>query len=860
MRTASSGEAMAPVARQKARARGWAVARRVLVAAGLTIVVLAGLAGGDAVLYVQRAQAETTGTLRVAGLQRPVSVLRDRWGVPHITANTLHDVAFAQGYVTAQDRLFQMVMNRRIAQGRLAEMFGPGPDHSLVDADAFLRTLNLYRSARIELVTLDPRIFTELQAYADGVNAFIATHTGSTALTTSLPPEFPLLGLTPEPWTPVDSLAYGRVVALSLDNQWQTKIARAAVLAKAGPAVTDLLFPPYPNENPTLLTRLGQAAPLDAAELGQDGAVGAPSDAMVAQAGAGATALSAVPVGAAEVQQLLGSISDALGSNDWVVDSTRTASGRPLLANDPHLGIGMPSIWYEVGLRGGGLDAIGFSFPGEPGVVIGHNNRIAWGVTNVGADNTDLYHETLDPTLHPGKYLYAGAWLPLVSRQETIRVRGAAAVTITVRETRHGPLLNDVSGDLKGAAPTALMWTALQPGYSFQGFFQLDFAQNWQEFQAALANISISQNFVYGDVDGNIGYRLSGILPLRSPDNALAPVDGSTPDHDWQGYVPQAQMPAIYNPPTHVIATANQQILPPSSVPYVTTWWDQGYRARRILDMLGASGPLTMADFQRIQADVTSLPAAQLTPLLLAAGGAPGADGDAAAGAALLNGWDFTMTRGSAAAAVFEVAAGNLARDLIEPALGKATYEIYRGGYSSSGIYSVLLRQLLTPAAPFFTGDAAAERDALVARALGEAVRQLRSRLGPNPASWRWGDLHQATFAHPLASVKPLDRLFGVAPVARPGDSVTVSVGGDGGFSNDPPEYAQHTVSSMREIIDLSALDHSLWVITTGQSGVPFSSHYDDLVPLWDGNQYQQMAYSAEAEAAAAVDILVLKP
>jgi penicillin amidase len=292
----------------------------------------------------------------------------------------------------------------------------------------------------------------------------------------------------------------------------------------------------------------------------------------------------------------------------------------------------------------------------------------------------------------------------------------------------------------------------------------------------------------------------------------------------------------------------------------VTTWWDQGYRARRILDLLGASGPLTVADFQRMQADVTSLPAAQLTPLLLAAGGAPGADTDATAGAALLNGWDFTMTRDSAAAAVFEVAAGNLARDLIEPALGKATYEVYRGAYATSGIYSVLLRQLLTPAAPFFTGDAAEARDALVARALGEAVRQLRSRLGPNPASWRWGDLHQATFAHPLASLKPLDRLFGVAPVARPGDSVTVSVGGDGGFAADPPEYAQHVVSSMREIIDLSALDHSLWVITTGESGVPFSSHYDDLVPLWDGNQYQQMAYSAEAEAAAAVDILVLKP
>jgi penicillin amidase len=822
---------------------------RVLLVVLLVIVLLLGLAGGTAIVLIERTLPQTTGSLSVKGLQQTTYILRDQWGVPHITGATLHDVLLAQGYATAQDRLFQMEFNRRVAQGRLAEMFGAGDDNSLVDADEFLRTLNLYSSAEVEIKTLDSRTYAELQAYSDGVNAFLASHKSS------LPLELTILGITPEPWQPVDSLAYGRVVALSLDNTWYTKYTEAMIAAKAGLVDAADLFPAYPTANPTLFAANGTVAPVVDVPSGVRNFP--PSTALTPSPRNSFSGLSEnLLQGAEVVHSLLGSISDSLGSNNWVVDGTRTVTGEPLLANDPHLGITMPSIWYEVALRGGGLDVIGFTFPGVPGVVVGHNNMIAWGVTNVGADDTDLYLEKLDPINHPGMYEYDGAWLPLSSQKEVIRVRGGAPVTITVNATQHGPLLNSVQAALRHYTAVALKWTALQPGYSFAGFFQLDFASNWQDFQTAVSHISISQNFIYADTAGNIGYLMSGLLPIRSVDNDILPVDGSTSLHEWQGYVPTRRMPRLFDPPTHVIVTANNQIVPPNYPDYVTTNWDQGYRARRILNLLLATPRLSVADYERIQGDVLSIPATIITPFLIAAGAA--STGDAAAAANLLKGWNGTMSRESVAASVYEVASGFLLRETLEPLLGKKVYAMYTANYSSSGLFSLLISMLTDPTPPFF--PSAQARDTLIVHALGETMKAIRSEFGSNTTSWQWGKLHQASFQHPLAIVAPLNLVFGTQPVERPGDDVTVSVGGDGGFADDPPSYGQQTVSSMREIIDLSNFDNSLWVTTTGESGQPYSPHYSDLIPVWDQNQYQHMEYTALAEAKAAANLLTLTP
>ena len=832
---------------------------RVVVAVALLLIVLVGALGSAAVYAVGRTLPQTVGTLGVPGLHQSVSVVRDRWGVPHISATDLHDVAFAQGYAIAQDRLFQLEFNRRVAQGRLAEMFGAGPNGSLIHTDTFLRTLDLYGAARAEEPTLDPRTSLELTAYADGINAFVATHRDA------LPLEFTVLGIAFQPWTPVDSLAYGRVVALSLDGVWYVKYTRALLQAKLGSAATAVLLPPYPTQNPTLFAAPQVAAPLEpplvgsklsAAPASNVGQVASRAPA-IGQGAPPAILSSATLQAIATLHSLLGGFADALGSNNWVVDGSRTTTGYPLLANDPHLGIQMPAIWYEVALRGGGLDVIGFSFPGEPGVVVGHNGYIGWGVTTVGADNTDLYVETLDPANHPGQYRSDGRWLPLTTRQETIRVRGAQPVVVTLAATQHGPLIDGAVSDMKGLGSIALRWAALQPGYSLRGFFDLDFAINWPQFLDAVGRIGISQNFVFADVDGNIGYRLSGLLPVRAAENGLLPVDGSTSANDWQGYVPQAQMPQLLNPPTHIIVTANNRIVPDNYPIFVSTdAEDQGYRARRIIDLLISTPRLSAADFERIQADVVSLPAQQFAPQFIHAGLAAG--GDAAEGATLLSGWDGTMSRESTAAAVYEVATGTLAREVFEPVLGKDLYATYTSNYSSSGVLTALLALLAVPAPPFLADTAA--RDAAVARALGDAVAALRTRFGDDPTEWRWGQLHQAHFAHPLASVTPLNYIFDVAPLARSGDVTTINVGGDGGFSADPPSYAQHTVSSMREIFDFAHLDRSLWITTTGASGEPFSPHYSDLIPLWDQNRYQTMDYTPPAVARGQTDVLVLHP
>lgn len=815
---------------------------RVLLGTAITVVVLAALAGTTSVWFVQRTLPQTTGTLTIKGLHSNVSVVRDKWGVPHITGDDLHDVSFAEGYTQAQDRLFQMEFNRRIAQGRLAEMFGAGEKDSILKTDILLRTLDLYGAARFEEANLDDRTLTMLAAYADGVNAFLADHQNS------LPLEFTVLGITPQKWTPLDSLAYGRVVALSLDSTWGIKYSRAMVSSKAGPIVTAALFPQYPAANPTLF-----ASPNTAASPTESGA--ASKAALPIRVQSTQELSPNLLEGTAFLRELLGNVRDALGSNDWVVDGTHTVTGKPLLANDPHLGIRMPSVWYEIGLRGGGLDEIGFTFPGVPGIIIGHNDYIAWGVTNVGADNTDLYIETLDPINHPGQFMYDRGWQPMDVRQQTIHIRGGASKTITIESTIHGPIINSGLDDLKKYPPVSLKWTALQQSYSFRGFFQLNFARNWSEFLGSLSNISISQNFVYADTYGNIGYRMSGVLPIRPAANGLLPVAGNTSDHEWQGYVPQNEMPTLYNPDTHIIATANNQIVPSDYPVYVTNDWDCGYRARRIDDLLTSKPTLSIADIEQIQADVYSIPASKLVPAFIQAGQAAG--GDAAKAAALLQGWDYNMTRNSTAAAVYEVTAGTMVRQIVEPALGKDIYTIYQNNATPSCMFTMLINLVTQPSQML---DSSQTRDAAISKAMAAAVQSLRAQFGNDTSKWQWGALHTAHFQHPLASVKPLDKIFDVAPVARPGDNSTINVGGSGDFTADPASYAQRTVPSMRQIIDLSNFNNSVWVTTTGESGQPFSAHYSDLVPLWDQNRYQAMLFTAAAVAKDNQALLLMQP
>jgi penicillin amidase len=378
-----------------------------------------------------------------------------------------------------------------------------------------------------------------------------------------------------------------------------------------------------------------------------------------------------------------------------------------------------------------------------------------------------------------------------------------------------------------------------------------------------VSTISLCLNFVYADIYGNIGYRMSGLLPIRSQDNRTLPIDGSTTEHEWQGFVPQQQMPTLFNPPSHMIVTANNRIVPNNYPVYVATDWDSGYRAQRITNLLAAMPRLSIADYERMQSDVYSIPASILTPYFIAAGQGTH-DSDTSLAVKLLKQWNYTLSRNSVGATIYEMTASALFYKMLKPLLGRHLYTTYQTNYTDSGFFTFLINIVRSPMHPFFNtaagGTASAQRDALIVSALQDTIKHLQAHYGLDPTQWYWGKIHRAHFVHPLSNVFPLNLLFGKTQLERPGDDETINIGGDDNFNANPAHYYQLTVSSMREIIDLSNFDNSLWIITTGESGQPFSDHYNDLNPLWDQNQYQTMAFSSQQIPKIIKAWLVLNP
>ncbi len=625
------------------------------------------------------------------------------------------------------------------------------------------------------------------------------------------------------------------------------------------------LFPDYPADNPTLTDRTGGAQ----VTMGTEPAPPTPVTYPIGNPAPYALLHTLSPMQQAALAHPPASVGDTLGwlhallgggvkgSNDWVIAGSHTTTGMPIVANDPHLGINYPAIWYEIGLDDGTLQEFGYSFPGVPGIIIGHNAHIAWGVTNGMVDDTDLYLEQLSPD--GTTYLYNGKQLPVTITRETIKVAGAPDVSLTVRVTNHGPIINGVVDSLNSVTtPIALEWTALQPQYTFAGFFELGAAENWQQFLAALQDISISQNFVYADTSGNIGYHLSGWLPIRPAANDLLPVDGTTSANDWTGRVPFDKMPALFNPPSGIILTANNQLAAPGYPYYITDYYDVGYRAKRIEQLLTAKPVLSVADIERIQNDTVSITAQELTPWYVkAASGAQTASAGTRDALALLKGWDGNMTRQSAAAAFYEVTSAHLVKDLAGGVLSDAVYKTWTGSLDAATQFQFLRDMMVIPAPPVLDGPPA--RDAAIARAENEAASDLTAFFGTSDtSSWQWGALHQANFDHPLSSVAILKPIFPNQSVARPGDATTVNVGGAGGFATF--DYSQDTVASMREIIPMGSLDAALFVTTTGESGLPWDPHNFDLLPLWNAGRYQTEPFTPAGVRSVAAETLTITP
>jgi penicillin amidase len=789
----------------------------------LALVALAVILAIAAVWFVRRPWPQTAGKLAVPGLSAPVEVIRDEWGVPQLYAANEHDLFFAQGYVHAQDRLWQMELNRHASGGTLSEIFGRG----VLAADKQLRTFGMRREAERELAVTDPATRAILDAYAQGVNAYVAANRGR------LPVEFSILGVNPRPWTPVDSIAWGKMIALSLGQNQLHEVLRARLALAVGPEMARQLIPPNPDDQPVIITP-------------EAGGYGPPA--------------AKTTTAAAEIPPILAPYLEpaaARGSNNWVVHGSRTATGRPLLANDTHLGLNMPSEWYESGLHGGRFDVAGFSFPGVPMILIGHNQRIAWGISNMCGDTQDLFVETMNDR---GQVKVNGEWRDARIVKETIDVKGGKPVAYEIVVTPHGALINEAT-DLKGLPPLALRWTIAEPSHLFDAVAAYDTARDWASFRQALSQWGApTLNFVYADVDGNIGYQGAGLIPVRAAgQEGLVPVPADAPDRDWKGFLPFDQMPSLYNPKSGFIVTANNKVVADSYPHLIAHDYADPYRAQRITELLAAKPKVTLDDMRSLQADVWSPSAAALRPYLLAAA-QPQTDPERKA-LELVRSWDLRFTPESAGATIFQAWHAKLLPDIVADEMGDDLMKAYRGfATNQTPMFTALMK---TPDHPWFddrrTKDKVETRDDIIRRAFREAVADLGQRLGDDPADWRWGKLHRAVFAHqPFGNsgIAPLIKLFNGKPVALPGAAFTV----DSMTPNNMNPFRVTFGVSQRLIVDLADLGRSLAVNSTGQNAQLFHRHREDQTDLWSRGEYHPMLYGREAVEKAAKERLTLMP
>ena len=925
---------------------------------GALALLLAGLAAaGGGWVWLRASLPQLDGEMPLSGLSAPVEVVRDRHGVPHILAQSEEDALFALGFVHAQDRLWQMEMNRRIGAGRLAEVLGP----AALDTDRLLRTLGLYRRAEATLAHLAPASRQRIAAYARGVNAWMEARDGP------LPPEFLILGFEPAPWRAADSLVWPKVMALDLGREWTRDLMRLRMSKLLPPERILDFYPPYRADKPRGVVPPGLSmaeagdAPSDAeaadeargaAEKEQGsagradahcnpgtwpasgdraGSMSRPWETATPQsvkepelwipASAGTTdmtpettgrhsragrnaqkgtsrrnvrASNGAPAGpAASVSPpsasrfgtkptsrgasaarspLLSGLSPRpafaapasghSGSNSWIVDGTRSATGRPILANDPHLGLSAPSTWYFVHLSWPGHDVVGATFPGLPIVVIGHNGHAAWGMTNTGPDVQDLFIEKIDPT-DPGRYLSPSGSRAFAVRREVIEVKDGEDVVLRVRETRHGPVLDDGWEPVRGAVESghvlSLAWTALrEDDLTAQAGLALPGARDWERFVDALRDFhSPQQNVAYADVDGNIGLLAPARVPIRrggDPRDGMMPRPGWEARYDWQGFVPFEELPLVYNPPGGAIVSANHPVANPDHPHHITCEWAAGYRAERIMERLAARSRHDVESFRALQRDSVSNFARALLPRLREIALGPEAGALARSARERLDGWDGDMDPERPEPLIFHAWIWEFARLVASDELGALRSDAWgrKGGF----VHRVLGEREL------WCDDQGTSReegcDEMLVRSLVSAVEGVAERQGPDPAAWRWGREHVALGEHLPFGETPLAPLFNLrGPV--PGSMYAINAFSFETRDNDSAFASDHG-PGLRVIYDLADLDRSLFIHSSGQSGNVLSPRYRDFEEPWREGGYITIPTRREAFEEGAIGRLRLTP
>lgn len=751
------------------------------------LAVLGALAVGGGFLWLRTGLPQTQGTITLEGPLAPIEIRRDAWGVPHIAAGDSRDAYFALGFVHAQDRLWQMDMMRRYGAGRLSEVVGA----RALDTDRMMRTLGVYRLAKRAVDQLDPDTRAALDAYAQGVNAFLAARRGA------LPPEFIALGYAPEPWRPADSVVWGKLMAMQLSGDWRGDLLRARLAERMGRKAVESLFPPDEGGSPT---------------VGDSASVVPPYDSRGA-------------------------------SNMWVLAGNHTDTGAPILANDPHLGANVPSQWYLARIETPDSTLAGATAPGVPFVILGHNARIAWGFTSSQADVEDLFVETETPD-DPSSYLTPDGPKPFERREERIGVKGEEDVVIAVRATRHGPVISDALKESDRLGSTILALSApylMEPDHSANAVLGLNRARNWDDVLTALRSFeALQQNVFYADVVGHIGYVAPGRIPIRKSGEGFFPANGASGAGDWIGFIPYGDLPRAYDPPSGWLANANNRPVGRDYPYFLAREWEEPYRYDRIVDLIGAKPRQTMADSAAMQADILSPVAREFLPTLIAR-----ADpGDDRSGPILrsLDAWDGRMSPGAREPLIFVAWLRALTQTLFEQKLGPDFGDFW-------SLHPRLLREALAGqggwCAPPNGGAPTCQVE--VRAALGAALDELGWRYGPDPAGWTWGQAHALILSHPILGRLPvIGRWFTKLLTLGGGEDTLMRAAMR--WPGRAPYRTVH-IATLRAIYDLGDLDASQFLIATGQSGHPLSRHFLDLAPRWLGFDYLRLGPASSDSA-----------
>lgn len=791
---------------------------------------------------IQRSNPQLDGTLTIDCFSTAVEIKRDKHGIPHIYAQNRADLFRAQGFVHAQDRRWQMEQNRRIARGTLAEVYG----EAALDADRFSRTIGFWRAAQAELETLDEETLQILEWYAEGVNAYVASRPRRFGA------EFNLLRVQPAPWTPLDTIGYAKVTAWGLSLNWDAELTRLRLHSTLGDVAAAELEPSYPAANPAVLE-------------------GVNSEELVRLQHTAGLLLNQYE----QLKGWLGVAADGQGSNAWVLAPKASLNRRPLLCNDPHLAVQIPGVWYEIHLSAPDYEVSGVSFTGAPGVVIGHNADIAWGMTNGMVDVQDLFIERSNPA-EPTHFAVGDGWEQAEVIEEVIQVRRGTPHTEQVVITRNGPLITNLLSngstkqrkqDIAATVPLALRWTGHEPGQNIRAILHLNQARNWDDFSAALADWAAPpQNVLYADDHGNIGYRLVGKIPQRAENLGMVPSPGWQTDRSWEKYIAFDELPHLYNPPSGKIVSANNKIVGDDYPYFLGVEFAPGWRAARAEEMLSKKERHTVRDMEEMQLDTHSTFAEALSPWITLLNSE---DAWEKAAITALRRWNYRMESDSSAALVFHYTVIELMEMVFGDKLGPAKLGYFGVGdnplFLANGFLwraeARLLELLNEHEQSYWYVEAETgrqrTREELLQEALTSAVSKIRAAVGDSMRRWDWGRTHQIRYVHPLGSARLLKNTFNRGPLPLGGDATTLN------FARHIPQIPLGLVqvaASYRQIFEVGSWDRAQSVTNVGQSGHPLSDLYDDQIRMWQEGVYHAMPWSEEAVEAATVYRLRLEP